>query len=136
MMPNWSCEGVPFVEESKTLKKRELGPAEARHVGHRLRPRKRRRQHQEKHLLERIGDLALLSVVRQVLEIREEDSRLRHRPNSRVPFRHRPILQANQRIATDSDIQNDCHELFQSIALPVDGKTVDKSGCSGQVAGA
>ena len=55
-------------EASKPLKELQLGLAEARHVGHRLRPRQRRRQHQEQHLLERIGDLPLLPVVRQVLK--------------------------------------------------------------------
>ena len=95
--------GRAVLEASKTLKELELGPAEARNIGHRLRPRQRRRQHQEQHLVERIGDLSLLPVVRQVLKMRQENSRLLHRPTSRVPFRHRLILQANQRIATDSD---------------------------------
>ena len=79
-------------EASKALQERKLGPAEARNVGHRLRPRQRRRQHQKQHLVERIGDLPLLPVVRQGLEIRQENRRLPHRPGSRVPFRHRPIL--------------------------------------------
>ena len=104
-------------EGSKAPQERQLGPAEARDVGHRLRPRQRRRQHQEQHLVERIGDLALLPVVRQVLEMRQENSRLLHRPSSRVPFRHRPILQANQRITTDSASRTVCHAKFQSIAL-------------------
>ena len=58
--------GRAVLEASKTLKERQLGPAEARNIGHRLRPRQRRRQHQEQHLVERIGDLSLLPVVRQV----------------------------------------------------------------------
>ncbi len=89
-------------EASKALQERTLGPAEARNVGHRLRPRQRRRQHQKQHLVERIGDLPLLPVVRQGLEIRQKNRRLPHRPGSRVPFRHRPILRANQRITTNS----------------------------------
>ena len=89
-------------EASKALQERKLGPAEARNVGHRLRPRQRRRQHQKQHLVERIGDLPLLPVVRQGLEIRQKNRRLPHRPGSRVPFRHRPILRPNQRITTDS----------------------------------
>ena len=57
-------------EESKALQERQLGPAEARNVGHRLRPRQRRRQHQKQHLLERIGDLPFLSIVRLRFENR------------------------------------------------------------------
>ena len=103
--------GRAVLEEPKAPQERKLGPAEARDVGHRFRPRQRRRQHQEQHLVERIGDLPLLPVVRQVLEMRQENSRLPHRPNSRVPFRHRPILQANQRIATNSALMRLSHEI-------------------------
>ncbi len=98
--------GRAVVEASKTLKERQLGPAEARNVGHRLRSRQRRSQQQKQHLLERIGDLPFLSIVRQVLKMRQENRRLLQSPGRRVPFRHRPILQANQRTATDSDFRS------------------------------
>ena len=59
-------------------------------------------QEQKQHLLERIGDLPFLSIVRHFPEMRQKNSRLLHRPNNRVPFRHRLILHANQRTATNS----------------------------------
>ena len=49
--------------------------------------------------------------------MRKENSRLLHRPSSRVPFRHPPILQAKQRIATDSASCPLVTHRFQSIAL-------------------
>ena len=68
-------------------------------------PRQRRRQHQKQHLVERIGDLPLLPVVRQGLEIRQKNRRLPHHPGSRVPFRHRPILRPN----------SEDHDRFQPV---------------------
>ena len=65
MMPSWSCVCRWRSVESAAGR---AGPAEARNVGHRLRPRQRRRQHQKQHLVERIGDLPLLPVIRQGLE--------------------------------------------------------------------
>jgi hypothetical protein len=99
---------------SKAPQDRQLGPAEARHGGHRLRPG----QHHQLRLVERKGDLPLLSVVRQVLKMRQENSRLRRRPDNRAPS---VIDPSSKGIRGSRQIQTSNH-LLRTISLDRPGR--------------
>src|SRR5271157_5320670 len=72
MMPNWSCEGVPLANGRKRRRNESLARPKRAMSATDSAPASADAKHQKQHLVERIGDLALLPVVRQVLEMRQE----------------------------------------------------------------
>src|SRR5215813_8388246 len=94
-------------ERPEAAQQRELLLAETRNVSEGLRSRQHREQAQEQDLLERINDLAGLSMVRHILEKREKNRRLDQRRANR--FRHQSILHSESEDAYRFSSNPFCH---------------------------
>ena len=117
IMRNWSCEGGPLAKGRKRRRSASLAWPQRAMSAAVSAPR----QHHQQHLVKRIGELSLLA-----------DSPASHRnapgkqsfPSPRQkprPLRHRPILHANHRIATDSAFQQSVMRCFsQSPCLEIE----------------
>jgi hypothetical protein len=104
-------------EGQKALQKGELLLPEPSHVREPLGARQDRQQSQQQNLVEPIGHLARLPMVRHVFEIIEKNSGLEIRRRRRRQNIHRPAPLTNQRMPTDSALQPFVTNFLHPIAL-------------------
>src|SRR4051812_49028639 len=93
--------------------------AEQGDLGDMLRTRQRGRQAQQQDLLKGIGDLALLTRVRQVLEVRQKSNRLGNRRHNRVAVVHDPFLPRESKERIDSALYGFVTTLFTRLPWQV-----------------
>ena len=76
MSPRWSCAGVPFLNGRKRRRRSSFLLPKQGDIDEGLGPGQHREQAQKQDLVERVGHLALLARVTQILEIAQENNRL------------------------------------------------------------
>ena len=116
-------------EGQKALQKGELLLPEPSHVGEPLGARQDRHESQQQNLVEPIGHLARLPMVRHVFEIIEKNSGLEIPRRRRRQNIHRPAPLTNQRMPTDSALQpfvtNFLHPIAQTAGRRSGGVDLD-----------